>query len=107
MYRLTRKAKETRGRKLEAMRRGKDRARMARPAPEYPPIPPDLRMRITVERFDVGAPVRHVFDLYGTSRIDTLEAHCDGKPWKRAGITGVLEGIRKACPRLPSARATW
>ncbi len=78
---------------------------MARPAPDYPPILTDLRMRITVERFDCGEPQRHVFALRGTERVDTYAVSVDGQPWRRAGITGVLEGIRKACPRLPSPRA--
>jgi hypothetical protein len=104
MYRRTKKVHEARKRQLEAMRRGKDRARMLRPSPECPPMLPDLRMRITVERFDFGEE-RHVFEMRKTNRVDTYHVCVDGQPWKRAGLTGVLEGIRKACPRALSPRA--
>ena len=53
MYRRTRKYTAER---LAAMKAGKDRARMERPAPDYPQPLPELRMRITVERFDSGEP---------------------------------------------------
>lgn len=85
------------------MRRGKDRARLAREAPEYPADLPDLRMRITVERLDFGQEV-HIFELRRTQRVDTYRVFVDGKPWKRCGLTGALEGIRKACPRVLSPR---
>lgn len=76
---------------------------MERPAPDYPAELPTLRMRITVERFDFGHE-RHEFELLRTSRIDVFSVLIDGKPWKRAGLTAVLEGLRKACPRIISAR---
>ena len=41
MYRLTKKAAQTR---LEAMRRGRERARINGPAPDYPQPLPDLRL---------------------------------------------------------------
>ena len=40
-YRQTRRSKET----LARMRAGKDAARMAQPAPDYPPVLPELRRR--------------------------------------------------------------
>ncbi|MEN6540842.1 MAG: hypothetical protein ABFC67_14640 [Mizugakiibacter sp.] len=43
-YRKTRRSKET----LALMRAGKDRARMERPAPDYPPSLPELRRRIVI-----------------------------------------------------------
>ena len=88
-----------------AMQAGRDRARAERPAPDYPPDRPALRMRITVERFDAGPPSRHVFDLFDTPRVDVYAVTVDGQPWRRCGLSRVLEGIRKACPRLLSARA--
>lgn len=106
MYRRTKKVHEARQRHLEAMRRGKDRARMLRPSTEYPAPLPELRMRITVERFDFGED-RHVFEMRKTNRVDTYRVSVDGQPWKRAGLTGVLEGIRKACPRVLSPRALY
>ena len=100
-YRRTQKYSAKR---IKAMKRGKDRARMERPAPEYPQPLPDLRMRITVERFDFGNEV-HVFDLHKTERCDVYAVSVDGTPWKRAGLSVALAGLRKACPRVISAKA--
>lgn len=61
-------------------------------------------MRITVERMDFGHAV-HVFELRRTSRVDVYEITVDGQPWKRGGLTAALEGLRKACPRVASARS--
>ena len=77
---------------------------MQRPAPDYPAPLPELRMRITVERFDFGHE-RHEFELRRTNRVDVFSVLIDGKPWRRAGLTAVLEGLRKACPRVTSSRA--
>lgn len=74
------------------------------PAPDSPTDLPEVRMRITVERFDFGHE-RHEFELRRTNRVDVFAVSIDGKPWKRAGLTAVLEGLRKACPRVMSARA--
>ena len=101
MYRRTRKYDAAR---LESMRRGKEAARLARPAPDYPAPLPELRMRITVERFDFGAET-HVFELRRTSRVDVYAVTVDGRPWCRAGLSAVLAGLRKACPRVASPRA--
>jgi hypothetical protein len=101
MYRRTRKYTATR---QAAMQAGRDAARMAGPAPDYPPEMPDLRMRITIERFD-GATERHVIELHKTRRIDMYRATVDGAPWITAGLSLILAGVRKACPRVMSARA--
>lgn len=100
-YRRTRKYSAQR---LRAMQEGKARARMEREAPAYPAELPDLRMRITVERFDF-APERHVFELHRTRRVDVYRVTVDGAPWESCGLSRVLEGLRKACPRVLSARA--
>jgi hypothetical protein len=78
---------------------------MAQPAQERAPDLPALRMRITVERFDAGPTQRHVFELQRTRRIDVYAVVVDGQPWRSTGLSGVLEGLRKACPRVLSARA--
>lgn len=80
------------------------RNRMDAQAPDYPAALPDLRIRITVERFDFGHE-RHELDLRRTNRVDVFAVLIDGKPWKRAGLTAVLEGLRKAFPRVMSPRA--
>lgn len=104
MYRRTRKAAEARERRIRAMLAGKTAARLARPAPDYPADLPELRMRITVERLDFGCE-QHVIELHRTRRVDVYAVTIDGLPWKRAGLSAVLECIRKACPRVASPRA--
>lgn len=104
MYRRTKKAAEARARRIRAMLAGKERARLEQPAPDYPAELPELRMRITVERLDFGREV-HVVELRRTRRVDVYAVTTDGKAWKRAGLSAVLEGVRKACPRVASARA--
>ena len=105
MYRpLTKRQKEQRARKLEAMRRGKDRARMERPAPGRAPDLPELRREVIVTDYDGPEPVTHTLHLYRTRRVDTYRVEADGKPWKCGGLTAALEGVRKACPRVLSAR---
>lgn len=86
------------------MQRGRSQARMDQPAPDYPAELPQVRMRITVERFDTAQQERHEFELRRTNRVDVYAVLVDGKPWKHAGLTAVLEGLRKACPRVMSTR---
>lgn len=67
--------------------------------------PPDLRRRITIEDFDQGERVVHVIELHRTSRIDSYRAVIDGCEWKpRIGWARVLDGLRRAMPRLASSR---
>lgn len=88
--------------KLEAMRRGKDAARMARLIEERPPELPQLRRRIVITDFDFGE-VTHTIELYRTGRIDCYRAVADGQPWKdRIGWAKVLEAIRKSFIRVGS-----
>lgn len=95
-FRKTKRSKET----IARMKRGKDLARMARPAPDYPPELPDLRRRIIITDYDFGERV-HTLDLYRTSRVDCYRVHVDGKPWKaRIGWSKILEGLRKSLPRV-------
>lgn len=61
-------------------------------------------MRITVERYDSGHET-HVFELRRSRRIDQYRVYIDGEPWRVAGLSAVLEGLRKACPRALSERA--
>lgn len=106
MYRKTRKSAEVRARRIASMRQGRENARLARPLPDYPPIRPALRMRITVERFDCGEPIRHTFEFHDTPRVDQYRVTVNGQPWqRRIGLSRALAGIRTALPRLPSERA--
>lgn len=99
-YRLTKKAAQTR---LETMRRGRERARIEGPAPDYPPQLPNLRRRIVVENFDFGHDV-HVLEFYRTNRIDCFRVVVDGKEWKlRIGWSQALAGLRKSMPRVGAA----
>lgn len=100
-----RRSKKYNTQRQAAMQAGKARARMSGPAPDYPPELPEVRMRITVERLDFGRE-EHVFELRRTRRVDSYAVYVDGKAWKRCGLSAVLEGIRKACPRVLSTRAS-
>jgi len=96
-YRTTKKSAA----KFARMRDGKERKRMNSPAPDYPPILPELRRTIIVIDYDMGMYDQHQIDLYKTSRIDQYRAVVDGKEWKqRIGFSGVLAGIRKSLPRM-------
>lgn len=108
MYRrLTKRQQEARARKLQAMRAGRDRARMARPADGRAPELPHLRREVVVIDYDTGSPISHTLHLYRTRRVDSYEIHADGKPWKRGGWTVALAGLRKAYPRVPSPRSDF
>lgn len=86
--------------KLEAMRLGKEVARMARPLEDRAPELPTLRRRIVVEDFDFGH-VTHTIELFKTNRIDCYRAVCDGVEWrKRIGWSGALEAVRKSFVRV-------
>lgn len=108
MYRkLTKRQREAQARKLEAMRRGKDRARMDRPAPGRAPDLPELRRVVTVTDYDSGQPVTHTLRLYRTERVDTYRIEADGIQWRCAGWSSCLAGLRKAYPRVPSPRSDF
>lgn len=101
MYRKTKKYSAMR---QQAIQHARAQSRMDGPAPDYPTERPAVRMRITVERFDMAMPERHEFELRRTNRVDVYAVFVDGQPWKQAGLTAVLEGLRKACPRVMSQR---
>jgi hypothetical protein len=92
-------------RKLEALRRGRDRANANKPPRLYPPTLPDVRRVVTVTDYDAAQPVTHTLELRRTKRVDVYEVLADGKPWKRCGWSGALEGLRKSFPRIPSPRS--
>ena len=108
MYRrLSPKREAERARKLEAMRRGKDRARMAQEPEGRAPELPLLRREVTVIDFDSGEPVAHTLRLFKTRRVDTYRVEADGQPWKCCGWSAALAGLRKAYPRVPSPRSDF
>ena len=95
MYRrLSKRQQEARARKLESMRRGRDRARMERPAPGRAPELPELRREVIVIDYDSGSPVTNTLHLYRTRRVDTYRIEANGQPWKRGGPCMVLEPRR-------------
>lgn len=95
-YRKTRRSKET----LARMKAGKDAARMARPAPDYPPSLPELRRRLIVIDYDFGEKI-HTLDLYRTNRVDCYRVVADGVEWKRrVGWSKILAGLRMSLPRV-------
>lgn len=94
-------------RKVEAMKRGRERASMAREPRGRMPDLPLLRREVIVVDYDSGEPATHTMHLYRTGRVDTYRIEADGKPWKRGGWTKALEGLRKAYPRIPSPRSDF
>ena len=67
--------------------------------------PPKLRRRIIIEDFDGVEPRTHVIELFRTPRIDSYLAVIDGREWcARIGWSRVLDGLRRAMPRLMSQR---
>lgn len=67
--------------------------------------PPVLRRRIVIEDFDGPEPQTQVIELFRTTRIDTYRAEVNGQPWQpRIGWSRVLDGLRRALPRLASSR---
>ncbi len=108
MYRsLTKHQRAVRDRKLDAMRRGRDRARMARPLEGRAPDLPELRREVIVIDYDSGRPITHTLHLYRTRRVDTYRIEADGKPWRCGGWSAALVGLRKAYPRVPSPRSDF
>ena len=74
---------------------------------------PDVCIRITVERFDCGAPETHVVELRKSRRVDSYRAEFDGMRWmpriggrmrQTVGLSVVLAALRKAMPRRLSPR---
>lgn len=89
------------------MRRGKDRARMARePEPRGPDLPL-LRREVVVIDYDSGHPVTHTMHLYRTNRVDRYRVEADGKPWKCCGWSTALASLRKSYQRVPSPRSSF
>lgn len=109
MYRrLSKRQQEDRARKLDAMKRGRERAALARPARGRMPDLPHLRRELIVIDYDTGAPVTHTLHLYRSDRVDCYNVAADGQPWKaRIGWSKVLAGVRKAYQRLPGQRSDF
>lgn len=101
MYRVTKKAKDHYSKMGKASVAKRAEIREATKG-DVIPLLPELRMRITVERFDCGEPTKHVFELKKGKRIDMYRVFVDGEKWKHCGLSAVLAGIRKATPRILS-----
>lgn len=94
-------------RRLEALRRGRDRANANKPARNYPPDLPELRREVIVNDYDSGQCVTHLLQIYRTERVDTYLIKADGEPWKRCGWSAALVGLRKSYQRVPSPRSSF
>lgn len=94
-------------RRLDAMRRGRERAAMAREPRGRMPDLPMLRREVIVIDCDGGKPETHTLHFYRTRRIDTYRIEADGKPWRVCGWSAALAGLRKAFQRLPSPRSDF
>ncbi len=97
MYRRTKKAVARRRWKPEELPESEQRPQQWRP--------PVLRRRIVIEDFDGPEPDVQVIELFRTPRIDSYCAVVNGKEWhSRIGWSRVLDGLRRALPRLASPR---
>jgi len=86
----------------EAMQRSRERARMDRAAPEYPPELPELRRELFIRDHDFGL-VEHKIEFYKTDRRDCYRIVADGVEWKqRMGWSKALEAVRKSFIRVGS-----
>lgn len=104
---MYRKPTDKQRRQLDAMKRGRELAAMAREPRGRAPDLPELRREVIVIDYDSGQSVTHTLHLYRTSRVDTYRIDADGKPWKRGGWSACLVGLRKAYPRVPSPRSDF
>lgn len=102
-----RRRSESMQRRLDAMRRGRERAAMAREPRGRMPDLPMLRREIIVIDYDGGQPETHTLHFFRTRRVDTYRVEADGKPWKVCGWSAALAGLRKAFQRLPSPRSDF
>lgn len=91
----------------------KYQARCHRPRPDLPQEDqrqaawqvPQLRRRIIIEDFDGAEPRIHTIELFRTRRIDSYRAVVNGIEWNSCiGWSRVLDGVRRALPRLLSPR---
>lgn len=71
--------------------------------PRAPGLPQHRRTLIVIDH-DFGAR-EHRFELFRTRRVDVYRVEVDGKPWRCCGWSGVLEGLRKALPRVRGERS--
>ncbi len=86
--------------KYNAMRAARLRQIQEGPAPDYPPVLPELRRRIILEDFDFGE-VRYEINLHRTNRVDCYRMEADGSMIaERIGWSRVLEKIRKGFLRI-------
>jgi hypothetical protein len=108
MYRKpSKRQQEAQARKLEAMRRGRERAALAREPRGRMPDLPLVRRTVVVTDYDSGQPVAHTLELRRSSRVDSYAVFADGQPWKVCGWSRVCEGLRKSHVRLPSPRSDF
>jgi hypothetical protein len=104
----SRKRLERHERRIEALKRGRDRANAAKEPRGRPPELPDLRRKVEITDYDAGQPVVHTITLFRADRVDCYRAEADGKPWKdRIGWSRVLELTRKAYQRIPGKRSDF
>lgn len=94
------KKREKYSKKLERMRKAKERKRLKSDTPDYPVPLPELRRMVVVVDYDFGK-VTEVMKLYKTNRIDCYKAVVNGETWKnKVGWAKCLEGIRKSFVRV-------
>lgn len=102
------KQRESLAHKLEAMKRGRERAALARAPRGRMPDLPHLRRELIVIDYDSGTPETHTLHFYRSDRVDCYNVAANGRPWKqRIGWSKALAGVRKAFQRLPGQRSDF
>ncbi len=88
-----------------ALVEARQRARLEREPPEYPPDLPDLRREVLVVDYDSGVPVIHHSLLTKSDRMDGYFVTENGVRWQgRHGWARILGTIRQ---RFPRVRSMW
>ena len=100
MYRRSKKYQQLRVRAAASVAARENRRLQAVSEDEIELDLPDLRKRIEITEFDSAEPKTTIIELYQSDRIDCYRVMVNGKLWKRrAGMSQILEGIRKTMPR--------
>ena len=105
---LYKKRKRFNAKQIDAMRHGKDRARMDRTLEPRPPIRRNvLCERWTRQRLDAAGNVTEecVCECYGTTRVDSFRVFKNGEQQpRRIGASRIAVLLRGVFPRVLSER---
>lgn len=100
MYRRSKKYQQLRARAAASVA-AREQKRLQSISDDDIELPlPELRKKLEITEFDATDSKTTIIELYQSDRIDCYRVMVNGKLWKkRAGMSRILEGIRKAMPR--------